>query len=99
MRDMPGRYEHSTDRRRIALHDRLRRLKALAVGGTVALALAMWALVSGAVAATTAPPTSTATTTITAPVVTINGNNGFFNGGSSLGSGSAQRPVARSRGS
>lgn len=92
---MKTRYTHAADPRRMALRERLWRLKAISIGASTVAALGLWGLVSGAVAATNAP----IPTVVPQPVVRTQDGSAYFNGQSSLGTGTRYAPVTRSRGS
>ena len=80
----------------MALNERLRRLKGVAIGVSATLALGFWWLVSGAVASTGQQAATTSQQnggSVTDPTQT------FFGSGSALGSASGQVPMLRSGGS
>jgi hypothetical protein len=75
--------------------ERLRRLKMLTIGVSMAAALGIWTMVTGAVEQANAQAAAAAQ-----PAVTFSQQNlGFFSGGSSLGSGVSRAPVMRTHGS
>jgi hypothetical protein len=81
------------DARRAALKRRIDRLKVVTWAATAGAGLALWAIVSGAVADTTA-----ATPSQPATSGQESGTTDLFGGGSTLGTGSST-PVLRSHGS
>jgi len=94
IRIMTRRYTPATDQRRAAIAERLRRLKMLTIGVSMAVALGIWTMVTGAV------DLASAQAAAAQPAVTFSQQSfGFFNGGSSLGSGISRAPVMRSHGS
>ena len=84
------------DARRVALDERLRRLKATTVALTAAAALSLWWLIGGVVTANTAAEDRSGPTTLTQPQT----DGSFFSDQQpSVGSGNAQAPALRTGGS
>jgi len=75
--------------------ERLRRLKMLTIGVSMAATLGIWTMVTGAVDQANAQAAAAAQ-----PAVTFSQQSfGFFSGGNSLGSGVSRAPVMRTHGS